>query len=274
MKSYLHQLVDGSSNKLFAIGLAREYLQARVLQGFQEDGIFIRWAFLGGTALRFLYSIPRFSEDLDFSVVQPNKEVGLRSAMRRVQSNFKSEGYTVTMKINDRKVVASGLIRFPGLLYELDLSPHRSQVFSIKIEIDTNPPLGGNTTTTLIRRHVTLNLNHYDKPSLLAAKIHAVLTRPWAKGRDVYDIFWYVSDRRWPEPNLGLLNEALKQTQWTGPEITPANWRTELVQAMEAMDWNSIRADVRPFLERQEDMQYLTFRGIKSILEESPRSQP
>ena len=87
---------------------------------------------------------------------------------------------------------------------------------SIKIEVDTNPPAGAVIATTLVRRHVTIHLCHYDRASLFAGKLHAILSRPWVKWRDLYDLAWYLADPAWPPPNIALLNAALAQTGWTG----------------------------------------------------------
>jgi hypothetical protein len=57
---------------------------------------------------------------------------------------------------------------------------------------------------------------------LLAGKLHAMLSRPWLKGRDLFDLVWYLADRNWPAPNPVLLNNALKQTGWDGPLLTAA----------------------------------------------------
>jgi hypothetical protein len=121
------------------------------------------------------------------------------------------------------------------------------------VEIDTNPPLGAEVASTVVRRHVTLNLRHHDKASLLAGKLHAVLARRYTKGRDIYDLIWYLSDRTWPGPNIELLSNALKQTGWDGLEVTPANWRTLVSHRVEALQWKQIIRDVEPFLERNED---------------------
>ena len=131
MKDHLHQLVNGADNSQHGICLAREYLQAKILQCLQEHGAFMNWAFLGGTALRFLYSIQRFSEDLDFSTVKPDAEVGFRSTLHHVQTSLESEAYSINVKVKDAKTVVSALVCFPGLLYELELSPNpMSQVSS------------------------------------------------------------------------------------------------------------------------------------------------
>ncbi len=124
-------------------------------------------------------------------------------------------------------------------------------------------------TTSIVRRHVTLNLCHYDKASLFAGKLHAVLSRKWTKGRDLYDLAWYLADRRWPEPNLDLLNAALSQTGWTGSVLTADNWRSELSQRLAAVNWERARADVRPFLERERDLDLISHKTLTKLLQPS-----
>ncbi|TVR93723.1 MAG: hypothetical protein EA428_01545 [Spirochaetaceae bacterium] len=156
--------------------------------------------------------------------------------------------------------VQSAFIGFPGLLYELGLSPHRDQKISIKIEVDTNPPEGAETATSVVRRQVLLNLLHYDKASLFAGKLHAIVQRPYAKGRDIYDLVWYLSDPSWPEPNLRLLHAALAQTGTTVSEQQLSGWRNlvaERLASYEASEWNRIIEDVRPFLENSEEIELL-----------------
>src|SRR4030067_3635034 len=92
------------------------------------------------------------------------------------------------------------------------------------MEGDTHPPAGAVLMTTLVRRYVTLQLQHHDKASWLAGKLHAILQRPYLKGRDLYDLAWYLSDPEWPEPNLELLNNALRQTGRQGRSLTEKNW--------------------------------------------------
>jgi len=255
MKSHLNHLMEGTDGNVNQkISIAREYLQARILQSFQEDGVFTRWAFQGGTALRFLFSIPRFSEDLDFALIHVGEDAGFERALRRTQSAFREEGYDVVVKSKSEKTVASAFIGFEGLLYELGLSLQRRKIFSVKVEVDTNPPAGATLETTLVRRHVTLNLHHYDRASLLSGKLHALLSRPWCKGRDLYDLAWYLADRTWPEPNLVLLNSALGQTGWKGPPLVAGSWRTAVLEKFGGVDWDAARSDVLPFLERPREV--------------------
>ena len=132
--------------------------------------------------------------------------------------------------------------------------------------MDTNPPKGAGLETDLVRRYIPLNLQHHDRPSLLAGKLHAILQRDYAKGRDLYDLMWYLSDPNWPEPNLDLLQNALIQTSWKGPQPTPENWRGLIFNRLKTMDWSAALADVRPFLERSGEIDLLTLENLGRLL--------
>ncbi len=266
MKDYLRQQIEAIGDTNLARCITREYLQARFLECLQENGAFVNWVFVGGTALRFLYLKPRFSEDLDFSLIEPGVEDNFAELMKKAKYSFQSEDYSVSVKAKTEKTVKSAFIKFEDLLFELGLSPHRSEVISIKVEIDTNPPPGANLQTTIIRKHCLLNLQHYDKGSLLAGKLHALLTRKYVKGRDIYDLMWYLSDRTWPQPNIELLNNALSQTGFSGAEMTATNWRRETALRVSQYDWHRVIADVRPFIERQEDLKILTKQNLIKLL--------
>ena len=269
MKDYLKQLIDKIQDTNIARCIVREYLQARTLECLQDSGAFIHWAFVGGTALRFLYSLPRFSEDLDFSIREPGTDDNFLDLMEKIKTTFLREDYEVTIKAKSVKTVRAAFIKFSNLLYELGLSPLRSEVISIKVEIDSNPPAGAQLETSIIRKHCLLNLQHYDKSSLLAGKLHALSTRKYTKGRDVYDLMWYLSDRTWPEPNLLLFNNALKQTGWSGSQLTQQNWRQHLAQRVSEFDWNKVISDVQPFIEKQTDLQMLTKDNLLKLLKDA-----
>jgi hypothetical protein len=267
MKAYLRKQIEGADTPLLGQHIVREYLQARILEGLQHLGAMVPLAFQGGTALRFLFDLPRYSEDLDFTLERNVEQYDFRKYLNKISREFEKEGYGVGMKVNDNNVVHAAFIRFPGLLYELGLSPHRNQVFAVKLEVDTNPPQGAGLETTITRRHVTLQIQHHDRPSLLAGKLHALLQRAYTKGRDVYDLFWYLSNRDWPEPNLRLLNHALKQTDWEGEKMTAGNWRGVVRSKLEQLSWDSVVEDVEPFLEKQAQVELLTRENLLSLLE-------
>jgi len=258
VKEYLAAIVAGSTTPLVGRNLTREYLQARILASLQHAGAMIPLALQGGTALRFLYHLPRYSEDLDFTLEQARDSYDFHRYLRIIHSSFSAEGYDVAISVNDRKVVHSAFVRFPGLLYDLGLSRQRAEVLSVKIEVDTSPPSGAILATTLIRRHVTLHLQHHDKTSLFAGKLHAVLSRSFLKGRDVYDLLWYLSDPNWPEPNLALLNNALQQTGWQGETLVATSWRALVRARLQGATWDRVMTDVQPFLEAEERLDFLS----------------
>jgi predicted nucleotidyltransferase component of viral defense system len=268
MKDYLKQILDGIANQILARCVMREYLQAHLLQVFQDRSVFNTWVFQGGTALRFLYSMPRFSEDLDFALLEPGIKSNFQDHLAHAGKVFVAENYDTDIRLRVNKIVNSAFVRFRGLLFEFGLSPHESETLSIKVEVDTNPPSGAKVASTVVRRHVTLNLRHHDKASLLAGKLHAILTRRYTKGRDIYDLIWYLSDRTWPKPNIELLNNALRQTEWDGPEVTFANWQKLVRQRAQTLQWKQIIRDIEPFLERREDIALVTKENLLNLLQQ------
>jgi predicted nucleotidyltransferase component of viral defense system len=266
MKDFIRELLLNVNEIDRKRAILREYLQARTLQILQDEGAFTSWAFLGGTALRFLYSLPRFSEDLDFSLVESDNSIQFVKMLTKIKGAFNSESYSLRIKLNDRRAVNSAFIIFDGLLYELELSAHSSETLSIKIELDTNPPYGADLETTIVRRHVIINIMHYDKASLLAGKLHAILSRKYTKGRDIYDLMWYLSDKSWPAPNFELLNNALKQSKTKSSLFTLRNWKRLLAKRFSSYDWKLVIKDVLPFLERVEDRQLISKDNILSVL--------
>jgi len=267
VKDFLRELqFERSRAGLDPRNVVREYLQARILDALQRSGAMMAIAFHRGTALCFLYGLPRFSEDLDFALEDPHRGFDIRNALRRIRSGLEAEGYRVDLRVRTTTAVHSGFIKFPGLLHELGLSPRREETLRVKLEVDTNPPDGAGLETTLVRRFVTLRLNHHDRSSLLAGKLHAILQRSWTKGRDLFDLLWYLSDPEWPQPNLVLLNNALLQTRWDRGTITSDNWRAVVRKRVQGLDWGQVLSDVRPFVEPRADIDLLTRDNLLSLL--------
>ncbi len=271
MKDYLIELVHATPDLLSGRNLAREYLQARILGTIQRNGAMIPLAIHGGTALRFLYGHGRFSEDLDFTLEQSPEQYNFRQYLHEINRELVPEGYVVELKVKDQKAVHSAFVRFPGLPYELGLSGQRTESFSIKLEVDTRPPVGANTETTVVRHFIVLQLHHHDRASLLSGKLHAILQRIYTKGRDLFDLFWYLSDPNWPSPNLVMLNHALEQTGWGGPSIDDRNWRYIVHERIQKIDWEVAVNDVKPFLEPDFDIHLLTKQNLESLLIKSSR---
>ena len=136
-------------------------------------------------------------------------------------------------------------VRTAHLLAEAGLSGHVRQNLSVKVEIDTRPPAGAAIRRTLVTRHFTFVISHYDLPSLMAGKLHALLTRGYPKGRDWYDLIWYRSRRPPVEPNVQFLQNALDQTQGAG-RYRAADWRTLLAARLAGLDTRELARDVQP----------------------------
>ncbi len=271
MKEYRSGLARAAASPLQARNDVREYLQARILGVLQRQGAMVPLAFHGGTALRFLYATARYSEDLDFSLAGRREGYDLRSWLKAVHRELSLEGYEVLMKVNDKKTVHSAFVRFPGLYHDIGLSSHRRETLSVKLEVDTNPPRGAVLETTVVRRHVLLQLQHHDRATLLAGKLHAVLMRPYLKGRDLYDLCWYLGDPEWPEPNLVYLNNALRQTGWDGRPLTSRNWRRAVRDRLEEVAWEEAVEDVRPFLGPGADPSILDKKNLFRLLNQAEK---
>jgi hypothetical protein len=275
VKERLRELLLGAGSGPAARNLAREFLQAAILAALQRAGAMVPLAFQGGTALRFLYSIRRYSEDLDFALERAEAGYDFRAYLEAVRADLRREGYDVELaRVSDQRAVHSGFVRFPGLLHELGLSGHREEALSVKLEVDARPPSGAGLATTVVRRHVLLRVQHHDRASLLAGKLHAILQRPYPKGRDFYDLIWYLSDPSWPAPNLVLLNNALAQTGWTKAPLSQTSWMRAVRARLRSVRWELLAADVRPLLESAEDRALLTRETITSLLDQrtEPRS--
>ncbi len=244
------------------LNVLREYVQAQVLRSFHEAGAFTCLSFVGGTALRFVYAVPRFSVDLDFSV-EAASQYEPRGWLQKLDRSLRLGGYEATVTWNDRGVVHSGWVRLAGLLQGLDLATHPDQKLAVKLEIDSRPPAGANLARTVVTRHAMLALQHHDLPSLMAGKIHAAVTRAAAKGRDWYDLVWYLSRVPPVRPNEVLLEEALRQTR---EEAAHEDWRELLAAQVDRLDIPAVQADVRPFLEHPEESEWITREHLQGLL--------
>ncbi len=263
MKEQALALARSAREPAQALNLLREYLQALVLRCLHECEAFGPLAFVGGTALRFLHNLPRFSEDLDFCLEDSNGYAGA-SWMAKIKRDLSLAAFEPHVTWNDRKAVHVGWVRLGGILREAGLSPLRDEKLGIKIEIDTKPPAGARCERRIVTRHLTFLLQHYDLPSLLAGKLHAILTRPYAKGRDWCDLVWYLSHRPPVEPNMTLLQNALDQTH--PGRFDARQWRASVGERLEGSDIAAIQADAAPLLERPGEADLLTREDLEMLL--------
>ena len=246
--------------------IAREFLQELILQIMDRQGYFSHLAFVGGTALRILYDLPRFSEDLDFCLVKP---AGFR--FDRLLGALKRElglnGFEVEAAAEKKdKAVLGEFIRFKGLLYELGLTSHKNEKLFIKLEIDAHPPSGWRTEIALVNKDFLFKVQSYDLPSLFASKLHAFLFRKYAKGRDYYDLLWFLA-RKTPV-NYRLLSAAAEQTERKKYRLDAAGLKRLLIEKINRADFPKIISDAAVFLGRREEKDYLTKENFIAAIEQ------
>ncbi len=264
MKAEAIQLATGEPDPAKAMNLLREYLQALTLRSLHESEAFSRLAFVGGTALRFAHALPRFSEDLDFSL-ERQEGYEPRKWMMKLKRDIELSGLPLSVKWNDLTTFHTAWLKWPGLLNEAGLSPLPGQNLSIKLEIDTRPPSGALCERHIVTRHRLLAIQVYALPSLMAGKIHALITRGYPKGRDWYDLLWYCGHRPAIQPHVLQLQNALDQTQGEG-RYDAASWKQLCLDRLTQLDTAALAADVAPFLERADEADLLTFENIRSAL--------
>ena len=257
MKQHLLELarsVSSQSSDWNARNVVREYLQARILEELVRAGAMASLAFLGGTALRLLYGLKRYSEDLDFSLEGDRTSYDPQRWAEKITRQFRRESYEVLQRTRASTVVHRVDFGFPSLLFELGLSPHAGEVLRIRMEVDTNPPAGATTTTSRIRKHTSVRVRHHDRPSLLAGKLLAVLNRPWPKGRDYYDLLWYLEQDPRSEPNLTMLNAGMAQQDANAQALTQDNWRHKVADRVLQVSWDRVIEDITRMVESRDDI--------------------
>ena len=265
MKDYALELASSRTGADEKFNILREYLQSYVLRIMQDFGAFRSYFFVGGTALRFLYDLPRFSEDLDFSLARAQKKT-FAEMMAHIKKELQFAGYDVDVSYNDEKTVHWAMLKFPELMHAAGLSGHKTQKLSVKLEIDTNPPLGAQETTKIVNKYFPLSFLTHDLSSLFSGKLHALLIRKYSKGRDFYDVGWYLSRFKDLKPNIVFLRNALTQTGWARPMPEENSWREFLYNVVKEVDWEIVNRDVRSFLERPKDMEIFTKENILSLI--------
>ena len=264
MLEIIKQQLNSKMDRETKINKVREFLQILILKIIYDRGYFARIAFEGGTALRIIFDTRRFSEDLDFSLIEMKNW-----NFSKLTSNLKHEidlrDLNCEMKLNKSRPVQSIFIKFPGLLHSLNLSNFPEQKISIKLEIDTSPPAGAKVTTSYVSKIYILNLTHLDLSSMFAKKLHACFFRDYIKGRDFYDLVWYLGKSI--KPNFTLLNNAIKQTETNIVMLNESNFKKFLLNKLKQIDFTKVKDDVKNFLQDQEELKLLDLDLIKQSIE-------
>ncbi len=248
MKSEAIRIAHEARSPTIAYLQLREYLQHVILRALFEQKELPHLIFHGGTALRIIHGLNRFSEDLDFHLKEANENYHFTRVISTLRQNLALQGYLISDSGIKEKTVRSTFIKFEGLLFECGLTTNEDEKLSIKLEVDANPPLGWQVERKLINVYSPFGLIHHDVPSFLSGKIHAILQRPYTKGRDFYDVIFLLSRFEGLQPNIPYLQNALQQTGYVGAPINENSWNSVLSDTARSLNWGAIQDDVRPFV--------------------------
>lgn len=244
----------------------KEIMQDLALLGLWRAKFFEHASFYGGTALRIFYKHKRFSEDLDFSLLAPKKNFELRPYLRAVEDELNSFGFEVEVspkikksesQIDSAFIKASTHIQFLKVKAPTAIQAHiqSNELIKIKIEVDTNPPCLFDTEMKTLLQPIPFQVKIMALEDLFAGKLHAVLARQWknrVKGRDYYDLIWYVA-RKTPY-RINHLEARLKQSGlWPKDQrLTHPEVRQMLKSQARKIDFGKASNDVKPFIETRE----------------------
>ena len=245
----------GAANAVEEENATKEIIQEIALYALWRGDFFDIALFQGGTSLRILHRLPRFSEDLDFMLRSPDPDFDWAPYLKTLVEVFAQFGLKLDAQPKERmdKAVREAVLKDDSIASQLDLTfagMGRRRTIRIKLEIDTNPPPQSGEASTFLDFPADYEVRHQDLPSNLALKIHALLCRGYLKGRDWYDFSWYVSNG--VSPNLMHLQAALIQAgPWAGQQelrVDMAWLEDTLGSTIAAVDWKAAADDVRRFL--------------------------
>ncbi len=259
----------------------REILQEIALLGLWRGKFFEKAAFYGGSSLRILHGLDRYSEDMDFSLLNTSEEFDLSGYGQYILKETQAFGFELKFdeveKLYDSPVMSAFLkadTRKQMMLFEtgeeiLNAVP-RGKILKIKIEIDTDPPADFRTETRYLLQPIPFAVRVYTLPDLFAGKMHAVLFRNWksrVKGRDWYDLVWYAANH--PELHLKHLEGRMVQTgDWEeGKMLTENIFKELLIDRINKLPIDEVRKEVEPFVRQPDDLSIWSKEFFISLVE-------
>ncbi|NUN06630.1 MAG: nucleotidyl transferase AbiEii/AbiGii toxin family protein [Bdellovibrio sp.] len=256
----------------------KEVLQEIILLGLERSDFFESAAFYGGTALRIMYGLDRFSEDLDFTLLKPNPKFKLDKYFSGLERELKAFGFEVSLqrveKGDDRKTESAFLktntqmilLKIQGAKFYAD-KIQKNQSLKIKFEVDVDPATSFSTEIKTLLLPSPFAVKTLDLPSLFAGKMHAALFRQWKnriKGRDFYDVQWYVAR------NAPLKAKYLEEKMQASGVLSGPLTKNELVQLfekrVESIDWDHAKKDVDIFLKDKNQTSLWSAKFFKDLI--------
>lgn len=233
-----------------------EVMQQVVLCGLYRGGFFKKAAFYGGTCLRIFHGLPRFSEDMDFSLTDREPDFRLEPYFDSIVDTFAAMGQKVALAAKEKtreSAIRSAFLKSETAQYDLHLE--RGRNITIKIEVDTTPPLAFETEEKLLLQPVSFYTRCLTLPALFAGKLHALIFRRWqhrVKGRDWYDFEWYV--RHGVPLDFRHFCERVRQFGSARVPESPDELRAMLTERLREVPMRAVIADVRPFIAHPEEL--------------------
>jgi len=236
----------------------KEIMQEIVLLGLWRSKFYEKAVFYGGTALRILYKLDRFSEDLDFSLIQPETDFDIKKYLGAVKAELELWGFEVSTQEKNKQsksTIDSAFIKANTLIHLLkiysNLKTHKNAVMKIKLEIDQDPATGFTSDLKYHLHPIPFSIKTMTLPSLFAGKMHALLCRTirtHIKGRDWYDLIWFVKNR--VPCDLHYLNSKMVQTGHIDPSemLTREKLFQLISRKIKEIDFSLAESDVEPFL--------------------------
>ncbi len=248
-----------ASNDIELENATKEVMQEIALYGLWRADFFDVALFQGGTSLRILHGLNRFSEDLDFILRQANEAFDWMPYLKTLTKVFAEFGLNLEVQPSGKMdaAIRQAIIKDNAIINQLNLTfgnNGQAKTIKIKLEIDTNPPAYSDEASSFLDFPTDYEVRHQDLASNFALKIHALLCRPYFKGRDWYDFSWYVAKSI--TPNLKHLNAALEQSgPWanTGKIAIDIDWlKQNLEEKIKSINWQDAKKDVQRFIKQDE----------------------
>lgn len=264
MNNVLNQMLEkyDIKNNQDMLNAMKEIIQEIVLSGLSRGNFFNEAAFYGGTCLRIFYGLDRFSEDLDFALLSPDPSFDLSKYFKYIDEEAKAYGLNFSISTKQKTKdsnITSAFLKGDTLEHILIFFPENGIIHNngpmgnikIKFEVDINPPAGANYDFKYQLLPSPYEVRLYDKSSLFAGKIHAILCRGWAnrvKGRDLYDYIHFL--KMDTHVNLELLKNKLIESNYIDKDAPfDIDILKELLRnKFSEIDYNNAKEDVKPFI--------------------------
>lgn len=232
----------------------QEVMQRIALAGLHRGGFFQHAAFYGGTCLRIFHNLPRFSENMDFSLIEKREDIHLENYFPAIIEEFKLVGHEVNIEKKEKKLfgrVESAFLKENTEAY--DIKFRTKKTIKVKIELDVNPPLAFKTEQKILMQPYTFMTRCFSLPYLYAGKMHALVYRAWQrriKGRDWFDFEWYVRHQ------IPLSYQHLQERihEFSGERVEKEMFMQQLREKLATSDIELVKQDVVGFIDNPREL--------------------